>query len=599
MKISKIVLAGLLVAVVGSGCEYYTSESVDGSKVLPVARDSASDSEGGEAEKGVAPTEVAGRETPETERVEVPTDRDTGREGGEDTTANDTPRIGPEAPRRLEDLEAVPVTPPSASEVLNGRLPADLGPGAVEALVPNSGSASPIGPVETADIPRDALSGGASSAFRSIGMVNDPALFVGANQVEAVSSSGDTLVVVARDRNGILQVCSGASDKGSETYRCFDLVSVARARGQVAAVHQKNQSGGLIHLFYRNDRDRLAYVYCPAQLTGASACRQSTLNGDLEISDNPSAVALKSGLIYVFVNSPFGFPRTTRLFYFAGQGGSQGLEGGFALSMKGLWYSPKAVAYADETGTEKIAVFARDDDPWNGHLRMTVLHQPGIIGADANAETLTFDGEASSGMGDMSLGSSPAAFYSRWTHQFTIVGKEHATAASADSHLVLWETFERIRNKKRIGLKTSVAIGENVNSPWSDVLGAAVYKNGSAQGSVHAAYRGTEDKLCVSRSEAATTVFTSDCPFVGAIDTVLGDFSPALSVDSKGNLNAVGVRQDSRLGLVRLTKNLSSGSWKGDYLPAIHAEGSPTLLLVPAPSLLDNLDHFSVGIPEH
>lgn len=606
MKTSKIVLMGLLLAALGTGCEYYSSQPGDGTKGLPIvgrtegevspeARpESENDSDTEEEDR---PTEVADRETPETDR--------TG-----DVAQNETPRIGPEAPRRPEGQEATPVNPPVVGDVLNGGLPEDfdrapvslippavgdvvtgrlpegLRPGAVDSITSNNGDSSPIRPVETADIPRDAISEGS------------PALLAGAHQTGAVPSASDTLVAVARDRNGVVQICSGASDKGSETYRCFDLMSVARARGRIAAVHQKNAAGDLIHLFYRNDRDRLAYVYCPAQLTEASACRQSSLRGDLEISDSPSAVVLGNGLVFAFVNSPFGFPRTTRLFYFVGRGGEAGMEGGFALPLNGIWYSPNAVVYSEASGSEKIAVFSRDDDAFEGHLRMIVLHQPESYESNRNAESLTFNGEAASNMGPMSLGSAPSVFHSRSTGRFTVIGKEHTTAVSRDSRLVSWSTYERVQNKGRLGLQPSTAIGEGVNVPWSDGVSVAVSINGSAEGAVYAAYRGTDDRLCISSRRTSTAgAFAPECPALGAVDTHLEDFSPAAATDTQGNLHVIGVRRGQ--GVVRLTKNLANGSWSGDYLAAMRSEGSLTLLILPAPSLTGGLETRLRGEVEH
>jgi len=156
MKTSKIVLMGLLLAVLGTGCEYYTSKPGDGAKVLPVARgtegevtpEARPEEEGDGGDEGrQRPTEIAERATPETDRAE-----------------SDEPRIGPEAPRRPEDQEAtpvnppvagdvlngrlpegfdrvpVPLTPPSAGDVLNGRLPEDIRAGAVEAMIPAGSS---------------------------------------------------------------------------------------------------------------------------------------------------------------------------------------------------------------------------------------------------------------------------------------------------------------------------------------------------------------------------------------------------------------------------------------------------------------------------
>lgn len=267
----------------------------------------------------------------------------------------------------------------------------------------------------------------------------------------APEAPGELMTLAFRTATGGLHLLQGWSaikpslqysrDGRGYSYQYAALHTPVPTEGQPSvAVVRSGTESGRIHVFARSREGYLAHVECPVTDPTTDNCTYENILPH-KVKENPKAVVLSDGTLYVFF---------------------QNLEGRLSFVRKGpkirdpfepaqrvvdnladqrqrddiacgpIWYSPAPIVRVDESGRESVFVFARDNDLFDGHIRLAILHDSKNTDPSRRLwDCRTFNGGAT---GPMTLGSSPAVLYSQAQKQFMIAGKEQS-----GNHAVAWK----------------------------------------------------------------------------------------------------------------------------------------------------------------
>jgi hypothetical protein len=189
----------------------------------------------------------------------------------------------------------------------------------------------------------------------------------------------------------------------------------------------------------------------------------------------------------------------------------------------GVWYSPTAVVRKNEGGAPSLYVFARDDNWFDGHIRVAALTNV-LRGQRTLHDCKTLNPSG------MTLGSAPAVSIDPQTKEFLIVGKEQS-----GDHLALWKTRNAEAGLTALDLDLASSHALTYVADIRVLADATVRQRPAlvvdpTASASHVIYR-------AKNHHAACDAPTADVSYCKSQDLDLSDMTPAAVVDAAGTFH--------------------------------------------------------------